>query len=234
MNLAEQLKTGTKKSHTAAESTKFVGSFLRGVISEENYRTLIKDFYFVYSALEEEMDRLEDDKILSPINFPELDRVKSLKRDLRYYYGPNWNSIIKPSEACVQYVERIHEVADGNEPYLLVGHHYTRYLGDLSGGQILKNIAEKALDLPIGEGLHFYEFDIEDKKKFKTTYREALDTLPVDQTTVDAIVTEANYAFRLNMYMFDELSGTSKDSWNAAAKVFIQTLAGAVSKLFKD
>ena len=42
--LAAELKTGTKRSHTAAENTKFVGSFLRGVVSEENYRTLIKDF----------------------------------------------------------------------------------------------------------------------------------------------------------------------------------------------
>lgn len=230
MNLAEQLKTGTKKSHTAAESTKFVGSFLRGVISEENYRTLIKDFYFVYSALEEEMDRLEDDKILSPINFPELDRVKSLKRDLRYYYGPNWNSIIKPSEACVQYVERIHEVADGNEPYLLVGHHYTRYLGDLSGGQILKTIAEKALDLPQGEGLNFYEFDIADKKAFKTKYREALDTLTTDESIINAIITEANYAFRLNMYVFDEIKSTDPYPAMTAIKGFWKFLIGTINK----
>ena len=50
--LAQQLKTGTKKSHTAAENTKFIASFLGGVVSEENYRELIKDFYFVYSAIE--------------------------------------------------------------------------------------------------------------------------------------------------------------------------------------
>ena len=34
-----------------------------------------------------------------------------------------------------------------DNPILLVGHHYTRYLGDLSGGQILKGIAKKALKL---------------------------------------------------------------------------------------
>ena len=96
MALALDLKEGTKKSHSAAENTKFVAGFLRGVVDEESYRKLIQDFYFIYSALEEEMERLEDDNFLSPINFPELDRVKALKKDLRYYYGPNWNSIIKP------------------------------------------------------------------------------------------------------------------------------------------
>tara|TARA_Y200000002_G_scaffold352158_1_gene330689 strand:+ start:246 stop:941 length:696 start_codon:yes stop_codon:yes gene_type:complete len=230
MALALELKTGTKRSHTAAENTKFVGSFLRGVISEENYRTLIKDFYFVYSALEEEMERLDDDEFLKPIHFKELNRLNALKMDLRYYYGPNWMMEIKPSEACIQYTERIHEVAD-KDPYLLVGHHYTRYLGDLSGGQILKGIAEKALNLPKNEGLHFYDFPkIDDKKEFKTKYRAALDGLTTDSSKINDIIAEANYAFRLNMYMFDELSGTAKDAWNSAAKVFIQTMVGAFKK----
>ena len=230
MALALELKTGTKRSHTAAENTKFVGSFLRGVISEENYRTLIKDFYFVYSALEEEMERLDDDEFLKPIHFKELNRLNALKMDLRYYYGPNWMMEIKPSEACIQYTERIHEVAD-KDPYLLVGHHYTRYLGDLSGGQILKGIAEKALDLPKNEGLHFYDFpNIEDKKEFKTKYRSGLDQVTTDSHKINDIIAEANYAFRLNMYMFDELSGSTKDAINSAAKVFLQTLVGAFKK----
>ena len=228
--LAAELKTGTKRSHTAAENTKFVGSFLRGVVSEQNYRTLIKDFYFIYSAIEEEMERLQDDEFLAPIYFKELNRLNFLKMDLRYYYGPNWMMEVKPSEACIQYVERILEVAD-KDPYLLVGHHYTRYLGDLSGGQILRNIAEKALDLPKGEGLHFYDFPkIDDKKAFKTKYREGLDNVTTDTSKINDIIAEANYAFRLNMYMFDELSGDSKDAWNSAAKVFIQTLVGAFKK----
>ena len=176
------------------------------------------------------MERLEDDEFLKPIHFKELNRLNFLKWDLRYYYGPNWMMEVKPSEACIQYTERIHEVAD-KDPYLLVGHHYTRYLGDLSGGQILRNIAEKALDLPKGEGLHFYDFPkIEDKKAFKTKYREGLDKVTSDTSKINDIIAEANYAFRLNMYMFDELSGDSKDAWNSAAKVFLQTLVGAFKK----
>ena len=226
--LAAELKTGTKRSHTAAENTKFVGSFLRGVVSEENYRTLIKDFYFVYSAIEEEMERLEDNEYIAPINFKELKRVEQLKMDVRYYYGPNWRGIIQPSESAIQYVERIHEVAEDN-PKLLIGHHYTRYLGDLSGGQILKGIAEKALNLRGGEGLKFYEFDIDDKKAYKDTYRSALNTIPLDQGQVDDIIAEANHAFKLNMDLFDELSGDSKDAWYSLLKVFVKSMIGAVT-----
>ena len=217
-DFALQLKTETKKSHTAAENTKFVGSFLRGVVSKESYQQLVANFYFIYRAMEEEVDKLQDDSIVGKVRSELLNRTEPLARDLRYYYGPIWRSLIKPSEACERYVNRIHEVAK-NEPELLVGHHYTRYLGDLSGGQILKGIAEKAMDLKEGEGLHFYEFEgIADKKGFKTSYRTALDTLPINQSQANAIINEANYAFRLNMYMFDTLEG----NWfKSILKIFI-------------
>jgi len=208
MNFAKELKEGTKKSHSAAENTAFVKSFLRGVISKESYRTLVSDLYFVYVALEEEFRIFKNDPILGALYLPELERVTALERDLRYYYGPIWRSIVKPSEECQRYVDRIHEVAK-SEPELLIGHHYTRYLGDLSGGQILKGIAEKALNLN-GEGLYFYEFDkIDNAKIYKEKYRSILDKLPLTDSQQNAIITEANYAFRLNMYMFEQLEGNS-------------------------
>ena len=206
-DFALQLKTETKKSHTAAENTKFIGSFLRGVVSEESYKQLVANFYFIYRAMEEEVDKLSEHPIVGKVHSKLLNRTEPLSRDLRYYYGPNWRALIAPSEACQRYVNRIREVAE-DDAELFVGHHYTRYLGDLSGGQILKGIAEKAMDLKEGEGLHFYEFEgIADKKGFKTSYRTALDTLPINQSQANAIINEANYAFRLNMYMFDELQG---------------------------
>ena len=212
MNFAKELKEGTKKSHSAAENTAFVKSFLRGVISKESYRTLVSDLYFVYSALEEDFRIFKNDPVLGALYLPELERVTALETDLRYYYGPIWRSIVKPSEACQRYVDRIHEVAK-TEPELLIGHHYTRYLGDLSGGQILKGIAQKALNLK-DEGLSFYEFGkIDDAKIYKTKYRSILDELPLTESQQNSIITEANYAFRLNMYMFDTLEGNSLASF---------------------
>ena len=216
-----QIKEGTKKSHSAAENTSFVASFLRGVVSKESYKKLISDLYFVYSAMEEEVDNLKDHPIIGQIQLPDLNRVNALEKDVRFYYGPIWRSLITPSEACNQYVNRIREVAK-NEPELLVSHHYTRYLGDLSGGQILKGIAEKALELGDGQGLKFYEFEqIEDSKAYKAGYRGILNSLPIDQHQADAIIVEANYAFRLNMYMFDTLEG----NWfKSLLQIFISSI----------
>ena len=87
-----------------------------------------------------------------------------------------------------------------------MGHHYTRYIGDLSGGQILKKIAKKALNLEGENGLNFYEFKlIDDEKEFKKSYSETLNRLPIDQNVADKIVEEANEAFLYNMKMFKEL-----------------------------
>ena len=118
MTLSTELKTGTKKSHSAAENTKFVASFLRGVVDPEEYRKLIANFYFVYRAMEEEIRKHHDDTMMSVIDDPVLYRTNSLEKDLAYYYGDNWKSIIKPTDACQQYVKRIYDV----DKLLLIGH----------------------------------------------------------------------------------------------------------------
>ena len=226
MTFSKELKIGTKKSHSAAENTTFVASFLRGVVSKESYKKLVSDLYFVYSAMEEEVEKLKDHPIIGQLQLSDLNRVNALEQDLRFYYGPIWRSLIKPSEACNQYVNRIREVAK-NEPELLVGHHYTRYLGDLSGGQILKGIAEKALALGDGQGLKFYDFEkIEDVKAYKAGYRGILDGLPITEHQANAIIVEANYAFRLNMYMFDTLEG----NW---IQSLLQMIISFIKGLFK-
>jgi len=211
MTLSTQLKEGTKKSHNAAENTKFVAGFLKGVLNPEEYRKLITDFYYVYETMEERIQETKDPlaNTLQQWN-AKLFRTAFLNRDLRYYYGPMYRSMLTPSESCNNYCYRINEIAE-KDPYLLIAHHYTRYIGDLSGGQILKGIAQKALNPPEGEGLHFYEFPmIEDAKAFKTDYKAVLDGLEINQNQIDALIDEANYAFKLNMHMFDELQGDAK------------------------
>ena len=205
--LATQLREGTRKSHTMAENTGFVSCFLKGVVDKASYRTLVADLFFVYSAMEEEIGRLREHPVLGPIAFPQLNRREALEQDLAFYFGANWRHQIQATPSAVAYVQRIRQVA-AEAPELLVGHHYTRYLGDLSGGQILKTIAQKAMNLGEQDGLNFYAFHaIDDEKAFKATYRASLDNLPIDQATADRIVAEANEAFHLNMAMFQELEG---------------------------
>ena len=206
-DLATKLREGTKKAHTMAENVGFVKCFLKGTVEKNSYRKLIGNFYFVYSAMEEEMERHRQHPILSKIYFQQLNRQRSLEQDLSYYYGANWREQIALSPAGETYVQRIREIST-SAPELLIAHSYTRYIGDLSGGQILKGIAQRAMNLSDGEGTAFYEFkDIPNEKEFKATYRQALNELPLDEATTAQIVDEANAAFGMNMKLFQEMEG---------------------------
>ncbi len=206
---ARQLREGTKKSHTMAENTGFISCFLKGVVDKSSYRNLLADLYFVYSAMEEEIEKLCENShpIISPIGFKELYRKEKLEQDLSFYFGSKWSELLKPSKPAVEYEARIREIAKDN-PELLIGHHYSRYIGDLSGGQLLKTITKKAMNLSGDEGLSFYIFEeIRDEKEFKIMYRNTLDNLPIDQKIADSIIEEANRSFKYNMDIFNELEG---------------------------
>ena len=201
---SKKIKKDTSKSHSMAENTGFVTNFLAGVVSKESYKQLIADFYFIYTALEEQVEKFKDDPFIAPIAFDELKRVPALEKDCEFYWGKGWKSIITPTDACKNYVKRVKKI----NAKFLVGHHYTRYLGDLSGGQILKNIANKSMNLN-GEGLAFYEFEgISNPGNFKNRYRTALDNLPITWSDGELIINEANYAFKLNMDVFDEIGSS--------------------------
>lgn len=99
-------------------------------------------------------------------------------------------------------MQRIHRISK-DWPIGLVAHHYTRYLGDLSGGQALKRVVAKMYRLTSEEGLAFYNFpQIPNYATFKNEYRARLDALPIDKVTTQKIVAEANDAFQLNQEVF--------------------------------
>lgn len=207
-DFATRLREGTQKSHTMSENTAFMKCFLKGIVEREPYRKLMANLYYVYCAIEEELERLKDHPIIKETYFAVLNRKEHLEQDLAYYYGEDWQNQISPFEAGKTYVARIHEVAH-TEPALLIAHAYVRYLGDLSGGQSLRKIVRSALELPEDQGTRFFEFDDFASpsviREFKGQYRDALNSLPIDDALIDKIVEEANLAFKLNRDVFHDL-----------------------------
>jgi len=229
-NLATQLREGTSKSHTMAENVSFIKSFLGGVIDRDSYVEMLSKLYFVYEAIEEAMESNKDHEYIKPIYFPELNRTSSLKEDLDFHYGEGWLDNVQLSPATIDYVNRIKQVSK-EKPELLVAHAYTRYLGDLSGGQILKKIAQRGMGLEGSKGLAFYEFDkVNDESQFKVDYKAALDSLPIKGDEAPRMVAEANVAFTLNMNIFSELEfsltkvvlGKLRSFVNSTQKLFLE------------
>ena len=147
-----------------------------------------------------------------------------MEKDLEYYYGTGWKQYVEPSAITQMYVERIHDIGK-HQPELLIAHSYTRYLGDLSGGQILKNIAKNAMQLSDDQGTEFYVFrEISNEKIFKSAYRDALNLIPLTDNQINLIISEANVAFNLNMKMFQELN-------SSIVKIMLMVLSNAINNL---
>jgi heme oxygenase len=207
-NLALKLRSGTEKAHTAAENVGFMKCFLKGVVDRDCFAKFLSNLYFIYSELEAALVNYTNHPALNAVYFPQLNRQAALEKDMIFYYGKEWRQQIAPSTAAQIYIARIRELS-ATEPALLLGHAYTRYMGDLSGGQMLQKIAQSTLKLSGYEGTSFYNFEqIPDKKEFKDKYRQALNALPIDDITAEKIVAEANHAFQLNMDMVQELEAS--------------------------
>eukprot|EP00931_Biecheleriopsis_adriatica_P022412 TRINITY_DN14413_c0_g1_i2.p1 TRINITY_DN14413_c0_g1~~TRINITY_DN14413_c0_g1_i2.p1 ORF type:complete len:495 (+),score=121.13 TRINITY_DN14413_c0_g1_i2:24-1487(+) len=205
--LATKLKEGTKEAHKAAETVHFVREFIKGRVDRQVYAQFVVNLYHIYKALEEGLEACAEHPLVESLHFPEeLERTESLKQDAEYFLGGNWEQETMPSQVTREYVERLRSVAK-ESPELLVPHAYTRYLGDLSGGQVLRRAAIRGMKLPDdGSGVRFYTFKrIRDGKAFKNMYRARMDNLPADVAIADRMVVEANYAFFLNTRIFQEL-----------------------------
>ena len=147
----------------------FVKNFIRGRIEREHYNQMQVGLYYVYEAMEKAID--DNKEHLGKLYQPDkLRRLDSLHSDLTFLIGADWKKNNPPSPATKDYVRRIEEVAS-TDPVRLISHSYTRYLGDLSGGQILKRRAKQAMSLP-ENAVNFYKFvNIkEGAKKFKNEY----------------------------------------------------------------
>ncbi|KAK2086318.1 heme oxygenase (decycling) 1 [Saguinus oedipus] len=184
-DLSEALKEATKEVHAQAENAEFMRNFQKGQVTREGFKL-------------EETECNKESPVFAPLYFPEELHCKAtLEQDLAFWYGACWQE---------RYVKQLHEVGHA-EPELLVAHAYTRYLGDLSGGQVLKKIAQKALELPSsGEGLAFFTFpNINSATKFKQLYRSRMNSLEMTPVVRQWVMEEAKMAFLLNIQLFEEL-----------------------------
>ena len=201
--LSVRLREGTRAEHAEAESEGFVERLLSGRLDLAAYADLAAQQLVIYTALEAASAQMRRDERGRDLVFDELTRVPAIERDLAHLHGPGWRDVVRTLPATQRYVARLHSVGDDVACY--AAHAYTRYLGDLSGGQVIKRMLERHYGLD-GAGLEFYTFpEIPKAKPFKDLYRERLDALDLDDTEVDLAVVEAQEAFRLNRAMFVEL-----------------------------
>lgn len=199
------LRARTADDHGKAEHGPFMGALMGGTLPREGYIDMLAQHHYTYEALEGANPAMAEDPIAAPFVDPALDRLPALTADLIDLAGEGWSSAYPPLASTRTYVARLEEVTSW--PGGWIAHHYTRYLGDLSGGQFIGRSAARAYDLSPDHGGRFAIFEgIDDRTAYKNAYRAKLDAAPWDSDEQERIVAEIREAYRLNTEVFAELS----------------------------
>lgn len=212
---SQALRERTSSGHSSSEGADFMSDLMTGKGSKEDYVALVAQHFFIYEALEAAADRMRKDAVAAPFISDKLTRLPAITQDLEFLIGPDWREQITPLPTTERYVARINEVgavwAGG-----FVAHHYTRYLGDLSGGQIIRTLMQRQFGFDTN-GVGFYLFgDIAKPKEFKDTYREQLDAVVWDDAEQARVIEEVMVAYRFNTDLFRDLA-TAKATATAVA-----------------
>ena len=202
---SQALRERTRSGHSASEGASFMDDLMTGKGSRDDYIALVAQHYFIYEALEAATAAMADDAVAAAFISPHLIRLPALEADLEFLLGSGWREQIVPLPTTARYVERINTVAatwSGG----FIAHHYTRYLGDLSGGQIIRTLMQRQFGFETN-GVGFYLFDqIAKPKEFKETYRDQLDAVDWDDAERERVIDEVMIAYRFNTELFVDLA----------------------------
>jgi heme oxygenase len=204
------LRERSSSAHSGSEHAGFMSDLMRGRGTRDDYVALVAQHWFIYEALEAAAERMKNDPIAAPFISDKLTRLPALEADLDFLIGPDWRSRIEALPTTRRYVDRIRQVgatwAGG-----FVAHHYTRYLGDLSGGQFIGKIMARQFGFETN-GIGFYLFaDIADPAAFKEVYREQLDAVPWDERERERVIDEVLVAYQFNTDLFTDLAAAKQD-----------------------
>jgi len=208
VSLGDILREATRDLHVEAERSGVIGQLLRGGGTRQGYALLLRNLWPAYRAMEDGLVRHAMSPALRAMARPELFRTAALESDVEQLAGLSWRESLPLLPAGGRYAERVATAAASGSGRL-VAHAYLRYLGDLSGGQIMKRLLARSLGLG-ADALAFYDFPaIADLSAFKSEYRAALDGSVVEGVNPVDVVDEAIAGFRLTIELSESVARTS-------------------------
>ena len=187
----------TKVAHQNAERQEFAREMMSGSMSNEKYKTYLYNMWLVYDLLEdvalsmgcfgpEDLSMPEDDLPLDG-----LTQADDIWADYTELGGTEENppQVVPSTEA---YRSHSHIVTNcQHDKDKLFAHVYVRHMGDLSGGQMIKN------KVPGSGKMYTFEAMTHSVDEMKTLIRKR---------TKDSMSDEANISFNFSTKIFEELN----------------------------
>lgn len=194
-----RLRNSTASIHNEVEHTHFMVDLMEGRLEASSYTALIRQYEPIYAALEHQSREFAADPVFAPFSDSRLERHTRILADLRTLPLSDY----PVTEAARDYAERIERI---EEPERLIAHHYTRYLGDLSGGQAIGTLMARHYGID-RSALSMWDFsELGKTKPYKDDYRLRLDAIAAHGGREQTVIDETLLAFELNGRLLGELT----------------------------
>lgn len=196
--LVTRLRARTRDLHREAERSGILRELLHRRASRAGYALLLRNLHPVYAAMEGALILHRNAPGVRRIPLG-LGRMHAIESDLRALAGQDWETTLPLLKEAAGYAVRI-VTSVQRLPGALIAHAYVRYLGDLSGGQVLKRLLAEAPGLAADE-LSFYDFGGEvDAESRTAAYLGAIEAAGRElEPRMEEIVEESAEAFRWNI-----------------------------------
>ncbi len=205
VDLAARLRAETRVLHAQAEGTPFMARLIAGRTDRASYCLMLRNLHPLYRALEARAVHLPPRSPVALLFAPGLARLAALEADLTFLQGPDWPQTLPVLPAGSGYARHLEGIGPAQR-HLLAAHAYVRYLGDLAGGQQLRGIVARSLQLPEAAGTVFYDFGAAvEVQRLAQAFRQALNHCAEGASQSQEIVAEAQLAFRMHHALFTEL-----------------------------
>lgn len=207
MTLLNDIHFKTKKMHQDTENKPFLRRYQSPdrLTITDHYHHLIQLFP-IYEALETKIKEADDQLNLASQFSCLLNRSQHIKTDIDFLKTLPQNKKARTEllRSTVAYVNCINQLDPKNDINAILANFLVRILGDLHGGQKLKNYvsAMYAKNNIAGDvGVTFYSFDANTLPEFNQQWlRKSHDFINTDE-----LIQHANLAFKAHLPIFDEL-----------------------------
>jgi heme oxygenase len=195
-SLLQRMRARTASLHEAAERSGIVAALFGGHASQADYALYLRNLLPAYQVMEH---ALRTRPQYAGLAQPDIFRAESIIADLEDLSGSDWSTTLPLLPSAQKYAARVEwAVTTG----MLIAHCYTRYLGDLNGGQLLARRLRHLFG-PNFAALRFTEFP--DVGSLRAAYRDQLDRVGERLCDPDLVIEESAVAFRLNIELSLEI-----------------------------
>lgn len=204
----DRMKEETWEEHEASKDSQFATTIMSGELGKQAFIEWQRALYPVYETLENILKKIrKTDPTIHIFDHRKLDRAGRIYADL---VELGVDPVLQPTtlKTIPPYLEAIERASE--EAPRLMAYHYTRYMGDMNGGQVIAMQMSRVYGIDKSQ-MTCYDFtEVGDLYHYRKQYKTLLELVPWTKEQRESFIDEAKVAYKINEQLFNELYETNK------------------------